>query len=229
MKVLGIINGKGGVGKTTTATHLAVAAERLGLVTAILDLDPQPSSTLWADHRGEAQPAVVAAQSARLPIFVKQAREQEADLLILDTPPKAEATAAEAAAHADALLIPTQPKPLDLDALPQTIQLARASGKPFFVVLNNAPVQGQEEVYARAALTKAGIEVAPIVLHSRKAFYSHMQQGQTAEDFDPEGKAAGEIRALMLWVAERLGMLKSIQADKRKLLTSIQTDNRKTA
>lgn len=229
MKVLAIINAKGGVGKTTTATHLAVTAERLGLVTAILDLDPQPSSTLWADHREAAQPVVVAAQAARLPVFIKQARQQEADLIILDTPPKAEATAAEAAAHADAILIPMQPKPLDLDALPQTIQLARASGKRFFVVLNNAPVQGQEISDTRATLGAAGIEVAPIVLHSRKAFYSHMQQGQTAADFDPEGKAAGEIRELALWVAERIGLLKSIHADKRNLLTSIQTDSRKTA
>lgn len=218
MKVLAIINAKGGVGKTTLSTHLAVAAERFGLVTAILDLDPQPSSTLWADHREGSSPAVVAAQAARLPVFIKQAHAQEADLIILDTPPKAEGTASEAASHADAILIPMQPKPLDLDALPQTIQLARASGKPFFVVLNNAPIQGQEITDTTAALTKAGIEVVPVVLHSRKAFYSHMQLGQTAEEFDPDGKAAAEIRALMLWVAKRIN-----------LHTSIQTDSRKTA
>jgi chromosome partitioning protein len=110
-----------------------------------------------------------------------------------------------------------QPKPFDLDALPQTIQLARASGKPFFVVLNNAPTQGQEVADTTAALTKAGIIVSPIVLHSRKAFYSHMQQGQTAEEFDPGGKASEEIRALMLWVAERVGLFTSKQVDKRKI------------
>jgi chromosome partitioning protein len=216
MKVLAVINAKGGVGKTTVSTHLAVAAERMGLVAAILDLDPQPSSTMWADHRQGVSPAVVAAQAARLPIFIKQARDQDADLIILDTPPRADGIAAEAVARADAILIPTPPRPIDLDALPQTIQLARASGKPFFVVLNNAPVQGREVMDATDALTKAGIEVAPIVLFFRKAFYSHMQQGQTAEEFDPEGKAAAEIRALMLWVAERVGLLTSIQADKRK-------------
>ena len=217
MKVLAIINAKGGVGKTTVSTHLAVAAQRLGMVTAILDLDPQPSSTMWGDHReAGSSPTVVAAQAARLPIFIKQAREQEADLLILDTPPRADGAAAAAAAHADVILIPTPPRPIDLDALPQTIQLARASGKPFFVVLNNAPVQGREVSDAREALTKAGIEVAPTVLFYRKAFYSHMQKGQTAEEFDPEGKAASEIRALMLWVAERVHLLTSIQTNSRK-------------
>src|SRR6185295_6908710 len=110
---------------------------------------------------------------------------QEADLIILDTPPKADGTAVDAAAQADLILIPTQPKPIDLDALPQTIQLARASGKPFSVVLNNAPMQGQEVADATAALIQAGIDVAPTVLRSRKAYYSHMQTGQTAEEFDP--------------------------------------------
>ena len=216
MKVLAVINGKGGVGKTTVSTHLAVAAERLGLVTAILDLDPQPSSTLWADHREATAPAVIAAQAARLAVFLKQARQQDADLIILDTPPKADGTASEAAAHADAILIPVQPKPIDLDALPQTIQLARASRKPFFVVLNNAPIQGTEVADATEALTKAGIEIAPVVLHTRKAFYSHMQQGQTAEEFDPSGKAAGEIRALMLWVAKRVDLFTSLQNNIRE-------------
>jgi chromosome partitioning protein len=216
-KIVAVINAKGGVGKTTVSTHLAVCAQRLGLVTAILDLDPQPSSTLWADHREATSPAVVAAQAARLPLFIKQAQAQEADLIILDTPPKADGTAVDAAAQADVILIPTQPKPIDLDALPQTIQLARASGKPFVVVLNNAPMQGQEVADATAALRQAGIEVAPIVLHSRKAFYSHMQLGQTAEEFDPGGKAASEIRALMLWLAERVGLLTNIQIDKREI------------
>lgn len=220
MKVVAVINGKGGVGKTTISTHVAVSAERLGLVTAVLDLDPQPSSTLWADSREASdtnpRPTVTPAQAARLPVYLKQAREQQADLIIIDTPPRVEGAAPVAAEHADAILIPTPPKPLDIVALPQTIQLARASRKPFFVVLNNAPVLGQEVAEAIATLTSAGIEVAPTVLHTRKAFYSHMQQGRTAADCDPDGKAAAEARALMLWLAERVGLLTSIQANALK-------------
>ena len=210
MKVLAVICRKGGVGKTTIATHLAVAAQKLGLVTAILDLDPQANSAIWGDHRGEGvQPAVVAAQASRLPLFLKQAEEQDADLLILDTPPHADTTATAAAVKADAVLIPSRPSGLDLDALPASIHLARASGKPFFVVLNAAPVQGGEVGDATRALEAEGIEVAPVVLHHRKAFYSHWQQGKTAEDADPDGKAAAEARELMLWVCERLGLTKA--------------------
>jgi chromosome partitioning protein len=214
MKVVAVINAKGGVGKTTVATHVAVSAEGAGLTTAVFDLDPQPNSTLWADSRGAAaRPAVVPAQPARLAIYLQQAREQQADLVLIDTPPRVEGAAPVAAEHADAILIPVPPKPLDIVALPQTIQLARAAQKPFFVLLNNAPVQGREVAEATTALTQAGIEVVPVVLHTRKAFYSYMQMGQTALDCDPNGRAAAEARALMLWLVKRVGLYVSIQAD----------------
>jgi chromosome partitioning protein len=207
-KVAAVICRKGGAGKTTVAVHLAVAAEKLGLVTAILDLDPQANTAMWGDRRGErgeASPAVISAQASRLPILIKQARDQEADLIIIDTPPHADTTATAAATHADLILIPVQPSGADLDALPATIQLARASGKPFFVVLNGAPVQGEEVAEVTEALTEQGVQLAPVVLHWRKAFKSRWQASQTAEEFDAAGKAAGEVRALMLWVSEQLG------------------------
>src|SRR4051794_16644136 len=106
MKVLAIVSRKGGAGKTTLATHLAVAAENLGLATALFDLDPQASAAIWADHRGQDFPAVVPAQAPRLPGLLAQARSKDADLVILDTPPEADAIATEAATHADAILIP---------------------------------------------------------------------------------------------------------------------------
>jgi chromosome partitioning protein len=207
MKVIAVVCRKGGVGKTTIATHLAVAAEKLGLVSVVLDLDPQANSVLWGDHREGSSPAVVAAQVARLPLFLKQAQDQDADLLLLDTPPHADTTATAAAMKADIILIPARPSGIDLDALPASIHLARTSGKPFVVVLNAAPVQGSEVAEATRLLEAEGIEVAPVVLHHRKAFYSHWQIGKAAEDFDPEGKAASEVRELMLWLSERIGLI----------------------
>lgn len=47
--VLGLVNPKGGVGKTTIAVHLAVAVHRAGYSTTLLDGDPQASVLDW--HR----------------------------------------------------------------------------------------------------------------------------------------------------------------------------------
>ena len=47
MKTIAILSQKGGAGKTTLAVHLAVAAERDGKTTALIDLDPQASAASW--------------------------------------------------------------------------------------------------------------------------------------------------------------------------------------
>jgi len=125
MKVLAIVSQKGGAGKTTLATHLAVAAETHGLSTALFDLDQQASAALWSDRRGEGFPAVVPAQAPRLAGLIEQARQKGADLVILDTPPEASAVAVEAVRHADACLIPCRPSGLDLAAIPASILIAK--------------------------------------------------------------------------------------------------------
>ena len=47
MKTIAIVAEKGGVGKTTLATHLAVHAQSEGQRTVIIDLDPQASARKW--------------------------------------------------------------------------------------------------------------------------------------------------------------------------------------
>lgn len=209
MKVLAIISEKGGAGKTTLAVNLAVIAEAHGLATAIFDLDPRANSTVWGDNRASKIPAVVPAQALRLPMLLQQARSNEADLVIIDTAGNAESTAGKAADAADAILIPCRPFAPDLISIATSAKLAQASGKPFFVVLNAAPVQGVETAEAMTAITSAGVEVSPVVLHNRKAFVSRFHEGLAALDVEPNGKAATEIRDLFLWVCEKVIMLPS--------------------
>ncbi len=209
MKTLAVISRKGGAGKTTISTHLAVAAEGLGIVTALFDLDPQASAAVWADHRGENFPAVTPAQYPRLAALLRQAEAQGAGFVILDTPPEADTVATAAAEHADAILIPCRPSGLDLDAIGASVRIARAVGKSPFVVINAAPVQGAEVEETCAALRTGGVEVAPVVLHQRKAFSARMQEGRTAMETEPKGKAAEETRVLLLWLCKKIGMLPS--------------------
>jgi chromosome partitioning protein len=209
MKTIAIVSRKGGAGKTTIALHLAVALESLGLSVAVLDLDPQASAALWADRRNTSGPVVVPAQASRLPILLAQAKEQAADIVILDTAPHSDGIASDSAAHADAVLIPCRPSTLDLDAIGASVRLAKAAGKPAYVIANAAPPQGMETEQMREALEKAGVSVSPVVLHQRKAFSSFLQEGGTAQEMEPKGRAADEVRELARWVCEKVIKLPS--------------------
>lgn len=214
MKTIAIVSRKGGAGKTTLAVHLAVAAEAHGLATAVFDLDPQASAALWADHRGQPVPAVVPAQAPRLASLLTQAEAQETDLVIIDTAPHADGIASEAAAQADAILIPCRPSSFDLDAIGASVRLARNVGKPAYVLINAAPVQGSETEETIAALSSAGVELCPVVMHQRKAYASRIHEGLTAYEAEPKGKAAGEVRELLLWICEKVIKLPSKQISK---------------
>ena len=136
MRTIAIISQKGGAGKTTLAVHLAVFAEQSGLMTAVIDLDPQATAAKWGDRREETPPEVISAQAVRLPQLLTTAREGGADLTIIDTAPNSDSTALAAAKAADLILIPCRPATFDLDAIGTTVDMAKLANIPAVVVLN---------------------------------------------------------------------------------------------
>lgn len=200
MKTIAIISQKGGAGKTTVAIHLAVAAEMKGLSTALFDLDPQASAASWADKRRSVSPAVVSAQAARLPSLLKQAEEQQAGFAIIDSAPNADSASLAAAQAADLILIPCRPAAFDLNAIGTTLKLAALAGKPAFVLLNAVPPLGKTGDEAKRALQEGGVQVVGPVLHQLVAYAHAVNDGRTAQELDPRGKAAAEIDLLFSWV-----------------------------
>ena len=139
MKILAVISQKGGVGKTTIATALAVAAELGGKSVALFDLDPQASACFWADRRktagGHDTPVVRDVNYNRLPHVIEAMRGAGCDLVILDCPPVHRDIADEAIRAADMVLIPTRAEALDIRAMTQTVRLVQQLGKRPSVVL----------------------------------------------------------------------------------------------
>jgi chromosome partitioning protein len=205
MHTIAVISQKGGAGKTTLALHLAVEAENSGVSTAIVDLDPQASATAWGDSRRKEVPAVVSAQASRLRSVLDAAQLGGAGLAVIDTAPHSESVALAAAREADLILIPCRPAILDLRAISQTVDLARIAGKPAAVVLNAVPPRGPLMGEAVQAVAGYRIEVAPAHLTHRAAFVHSLTAGLTAQQFDPEGKAAQEVRDLFRWITQQLG------------------------
>ena len=196
MKTLAIISQKGGVGKTTLATALAVAAEAEGRQAAVFDLDPQASAAFWHDTRQSDEPAVISIPPSRLQHVLKAAAESGCDLAIIDAPPFAKDIAYEAAQQADFILIPTRPAILDVMAMTRTLELVRHYDRPAAVVLTFCPAQGREIADTEEAVRQMGAVLAPVRIHNRVAYSRAQQTGLTAQELEPGGKAAEEIKRL---------------------------------
>ena len=206
MKIVAILSQKGGAGKTTLAIHLAVAAEAARKPAAIVDLDPQASATSWKDLRQSEAPAVVSAQVARLPQVLKTAQDHGAALAIIDTAPHSEATALAAARAADLIVIPCRPAILDLRAIHATVDLAKLAGKPACILLNAVPPRGTLGNEAATAVSEYGIPIVPVRVAQRAAYMHSLTVGLTASEYEPEGKAAEEIKALYKWISKQVGL-----------------------
>ena len=201
MHVIALLSQKGGTGKTTLSLHLAVAAERAGHVAAVIDLDPQASAAGWNDSRPAETPVVVSIPATRLPQALDLARGAEAELVLLDTAPHSSDVALAAAEAADVVLIPCRAGILDLRAIGATARLAKIAGKPAYVVLNSLPPRATNVIAdARDAVAVHGLEVAPVTIQQRAAFAHALTAGQTAQEYEPDGKAADEMAQLYAWL-----------------------------
>jgi chromosome partitioning protein len=205
MKTVAILSQKGGAGKTTLAVHLAVAAERRDVPVAVLDLDPQASAAEWKDSREGDSPSVTSIQASRLRRALEVAHSAGAALVIIDSAPHSADAAVAAAEAADLILIPCRAGILDLRAIATTARIVKVAGKPAFVILNAAPIRAPLMMAdATAAVEQHGLAVAPTVIHQRSAYAHALTAGQTAEEYEPEGKAAEEVGELFKWLANLL-------------------------
>ena len=201
MQTIAITARKGGVGKTTLATHLSVIAAEPDHPVLLFDTDPQRSLKWWWDLRAGETPALVECEARELPSILSAARREGVALAIIDTPPHAEASIAEVMRVADLVLVPTRPGPFDLAAVATTLDLAHRVGRTPLAVINHAPPRtGPAEpaivAEARETLSRMGATVLASVVSQRVALSHAVIAGQTVNEYEPEGRAAAETLAL---------------------------------
>lgn len=208
MKTISIISQKGGAGKTTLAINLAGAAVAQGLAVMIIDLDPQTSAKKWHDDRADKEtPAVISAHAERLPEILKTAATSGADLCIIDTAPHSERDALDAASVADLVLIPCRASTFDLKAITTSIKLTKIAQKSAVIVINGAQPRGSLANQAEQGIVeKYGMPVLDARITQRMAFVHSVTEGKTVLEYEPDGAAASEIKALFASTCQRVGM-----------------------
>ena len=123
-----ILNSKGGCGKTTITTNLASYFANEGFSTALMDYDPQGSSTQWLNIRSlEKAPIQGVVAHANTTMGQTSAFQNRvphgAEKVILDTPAGINGEQLrKLIAQADVVIIPVLPSPIDIHAVSRFIQ-----------------------------------------------------------------------------------------------------------
>ena len=204
VKVYSIMSQKGGAGKTTLAINLAVQSKLQGNNSLIIDIDPQASATMWADVRGvNNEPLVTSSFAARLNNVINVACENNIKEIFIDTPPHAQRDAQIASEISDIIIIPCRPNLFDLQAIEDTIGLAKIAKKPFILVFNaihhTSPLANDAK---EAIQSKYGndIDICPQMIVQRLSYVHASTMGQGVQEYEAKGKAAKEIQNVYSYV-----------------------------
>ncbi|MFO1012705.1 MAG: AAA family ATPase [Caulobacteraceae bacterium] len=203
MRTIAVISRKGGSGKTTVATSLAIAGFLRGQKVCLADTDPQRSALEVLKMRDGEGPMISETSGPKL-FPLQQTAARACDLMVIDTPATVEDGLAHALNLADLCLLVVRPTFLDLAAAARTTEIVRRLGRKGLAVINQAPVAraGRESpavVKAVEALRFLGLPLAPVILRHRAIYQSAANAGRSAEEFPKAGNAAAEIAAL--WAA----------------------------
>lgn len=216
MRVVAIVNQKGGAGKSTTVMNLAaVAAENARVL--VVDVDPQRSVTTWATAGeklpSEDQPPFDVATETD-PSVLKDIRQANYDLVFVDTPGSLDNTDVIKVVvdNSDFVVMPTEPAALALFPLMNTYRrIVEPSELDYRVVVTRVDSRSRSDAGdAQEMLRDEGLKVCKSFVRSYKMHERAPILGQVVTKYENSRnaqKAAGDYKdvALELFSAWSLG------------------------
>ncbi len=205
MRTIAFVSQKGGSGKSTIASSLAVAAREMKEEVCVIDMDPQGSLAHWGKTRAAGDIDVIASGAARLPALLASLDRKGVTLAILDTPGAEGAASSAAMRVADLNIVPSRPSMFDLWASARTRAAIEEIGAKFVFLLNQCPPAEQTARVRDGveALEEMGGLISPIIL-ARVDYHEAARHGWGVTELNPYGAAAQEMHGLWQSIKRRL-------------------------
>jgi len=205
---IGLLNQKGGVGKTTLSVNIAATLARDGARVLLIDADSQGSALDWAAARQDIA-ALFSVIGLPRPTLHKEIEQisRGFDHVLIDAPPRVTEMARSAIMAVDLAVIPVQPSPYDIWASEETVKLIEEARiyketlKSVFVVnrkIANTAI-GRDVGEALAAYS---VPVMAACVTQRVIFAEAASQGKAVYEVDPNGPAAAEIESVVNEIRE---------------------------
>jgi chromosome partitioning protein len=199
--IIGVLNQKGGVGKTTIAVNLAAVYAQAGQRVLLVDADPQDSSLAWSSAR-EGEPLFTVVGMPK-PTLHKDMPgiASDYDVVIIDGSPRVSELGRAAIMASDLVVIPVQPSPYDVWASADTVQLIKEAQqyKPALqavFVINRKIVNTAIGRDVTTALANFDVPVCDYALGQRVVYAESAARGLAVIEAEPNSEAAREITSL---------------------------------
>jgi chromosome partitioning protein len=199
--IIALTGQKGGIGKSTTAVCLAVAALSRGKRVLVVDADPQGTVRTWgevASELGQRSPTIVAMGAQMHRPGQLDALLPSYDVTIIDCPPRHGEVSRSALMVADVAVFPCGPTAADAWALAAALDVfqeasALREGLKGYVLITRKQGRTALAKSARAVLETASLPLLSTELGFRVAYQEALAVGKGVTTYAPRDASAKEV------------------------------------